>query len=162
VEGHLEVQPQIAVVGAAFASAFAAGVVRSSVGFAVESIEPAVAFVVGEHPEVTSRLLAAAVALPFAAAAAWPTAVAAAFVELAVGSSVGAFVPFAVDVVEAEPLVVTSFAVVVDAEAALEEEEADSSQAVADLAEGAEVAASPVLAAVVVAVVEEEEEVAGS
>lgn len=160
MEGHLEVQPQIAVVGAAFASAFAAGVVRSSVGFAVESIEPAVAFVVGEHPEVTSRLLAAAVALPFAAAA-WPTAVAAAFVELAVGSSVGAFVPFAVDVVEAEPLVVTSFAVVVDAEAALEEEEADSSQAVADLAEEAEVAASPVLAAVVVAVVEEEE-VAGS
>jgi len=159
VEGHLEVQPQIAVVGAAFASAFAAGVVRSSVGFAVESIEPAVAFVVGEHPEVTSRLLAA-VALPFAAAA-WPTAVAAAFVELAVGSSVGAFVPFAVGVVEAEHLVVTSFAVVVDAEAALEEEEADSSQAVADLAEGAEVAASPVLAAVVVAVVEEEE-VAGS
>ena len=74
-------QPQIAVVGAAFASAFAAGVVRSSVGFAVESIEPAVAFVVGELPEVTSRLLAAAVALPFAAAAAWPTAVAAAFVE---------------------------------------------------------------------------------
>ena len=73
-------QPQIAVVGAAFASAFAAGVVRSSVGFAVESIEPAVAFVVGELPEVTSRLLAAAVALPFAAAA-WPTAVAAAFVE---------------------------------------------------------------------------------
>ena len=64
------------------------------------------------------------------------------------GSSVGAFVPFAVDVVEAEPLVVTSFAVVVDAEAVLEEEEADSSQAVADLAEGAEVAASPVLAAV--------------
>ena len=76
-------QPQIAVVGAAFASAFAAGVVRSSVGSAVESIEPAVAFVVGELPEVTSRLLAAAaVALPFAAAAAaWPTAVAAAFVE---------------------------------------------------------------------------------
>ena len=73
-------QPQIAVVGAAFASAFAAGVVRSSVGFVVESIEPAVAFVVEEHPEVTSRLLAAAVALPFAAAA-WPAAVAAAFVE---------------------------------------------------------------------------------
>ena len=69
---------------------------------------------------------------------------------LAVGSSVGAFVPFAVGVVEAEHLVVTSFAVVVDAEAALEEEEeeAGSSQAVADLAEGAEVAASPVLAAV--------------
>ena len=65
------------------------------------------------------------------------------------GSSVGAFVPFAVDVVEAEPLVETSFAVVVDAEAALEEEEeADSSQAVVDLAEEAEVAASPVLAAV--------------
>ena len=64
------------------------------------------------------------------------------------GSSVGAFVPFAVGVVEAEHLVVTSFAVVVDAEAVLEEEEADSSQAVADLAEGAEVAASPVLAAV--------------
>ena len=63
------------------------------------------------------------------------------------GSSVGAFVPFAVDVVEAEPLVETSFAVVVDAEAALEEE-ADSSQAVVDLAEEAEVAASPVLAAV--------------
>ena len=63
------------------------------------------------------------------------------------GSSVGAFVPFAVGVVEAEHLVVTSFAVVVDAEAALEEE-ADSSQAVADLAEEAEVAASPVLAAV--------------
>ena len=64
------------------------------------------------------------------------------------GSSVGAFVPFAVDVVEAEPLVVTSFAVVVDAEAVLEEEEADSSQAVADLAVEAVVAASPVLAAV--------------
>ena len=64
------------------------------------------------------------------------------------GSSVGAFVPFAVGVVEAEHLVVTSFAVVVDAEAVLEEEEADSSQAVADLAEEAEVAASPVLAAV--------------
>lgn len=142
-------QPQIAVV-AAFA--FVAGVVRSSVGFVVGSIEPAVAFVVGEHLEVTSRLLAA-VALPFAAAA-WPTAVAAAFAELVVVSSVGAFEPFVVDVVETEPLVVTSFAVVA-AEAALEEE-ADSSQAVADLAEEAEVAASPALVAVAVAVVEEE------